>query len=179
MNIDKVILAIGNPEEKFNLTRHNIGFMVLDHLIKDLNITDIYNHYDFKCHASYKNINDKSVMLVKPTTYVNGTGKCVKSIFKHYKLHPQRILVISDDIHLPVGKPRLRYYGSDGGHNGLKSIINEITDQFPRLKIGIGKNFLPGEQLEFVIQKFSDDELEIFNNRYNEYIEIIKNWINS
>lgn len=169
----KAIVGLGNPGREYSGTRHNVGFQVIDILAKRMHLT-VKNHYRQSLYTQGE-LEGKSVILVKPVTYMNNSGAAVKQVLEKWKLKPEDILIISDDVNLPLGKLRLREGGSAGGHNGLKSIIALLgTDDFPRLRIGVGS---PGsDMIEHVLGHFNNAErLEIHQaeERAVETIEAI------
>ncbi|BFK80019.1 aminoacyl-tRNA hydrolase [Clostridium baratii] len=153
-----LIVGLGNPEEKYNNTRHNIGFEAVDYIADKYNI-DI-NRKKFKGVYGEGFIGNEKVILMKPTTYMNLSGECIREVIDFYKLSNEDILVIYDDISLDVGRIRIRPKGSAGGHNGIKSIINHLgTDEFSRIKIGVGQP--KGDLVNHVLGKFSQEENEV------------------
>jgi peptidyl-tRNA hydrolase, PTH1 family len=155
----KLIIGLGNYEDKYLFTRHNAGFMVVDFFAKS-------NSQSFKVEKKLKSAiakfksNNEDIVIIKPLTYMNLSGEAVSAVMNFYKIEVKDILVIYDDISLDLGKVRFRASGSDGGHNGIKSIIQHIgTKDFDRLKIGIGPQpNIPSEA--YVLQNFTKDELE-------------------
>ena len=132
-----IIVFMGNPGPKYNGTRHNVGFMAADVLAKDMGVR--IDRLRFKAYTGQGELGGSKVFLMKPQTYMNLSGESVQPAAAFYKIPPERILVVGDDVSMPVGKLRIRAKGSAGGHNGLKSIISRLgTDEFPRLKIGVG-----------------------------------------
>ncbi len=151
-----VIVGLGNPGKQYEKTRHNVGFDTIDYLSDEHNIA--MNKVKYKAIVGEGNILGKKVMLVKPQTYMNLSGRSVMEIVNFYKLNVKDLIVIYDDIDTEVGKLRIRQKGSAGTHNGMKSIIYEIqSDQFPRVRIGIGKSTY-GDLADFVLSKFSKEE---------------------
>ena len=132
-----LVVGLGNPGPKYEWTRHNVGFLVIDQLADraDLPVQKL----KFQALTNTALIGGQSVLLMKPTTYMNLSGQAVGQAARFYKIPPERVLVISDDVALPQGKLRIRRSGSAGGHNGLKDIIAHLGgDQFPRVKVGVG-----------------------------------------
>lgn len=155
-----LIVGLGNIGPKYTFTRHNAGFMVADYIA-------INNSESFKEISKLKSlitkirINNEDTLLIKPTTYMNLSGEAVRTVMDYYKIPLENTLIVYDDLSLDLGKIRFRASGSDGGHNGIKSILQHIgTNKIARLKIGIGPQ--PGIPSEaFVLQNFSKEELEI------------------
>ena len=156
------IIGLGNPEKKYDKTRHNIGFDVIDELASQMGVQ--VNTKIHKALCGVGQIGSEKVILVKPQTYMNLSGESVRAVMDFYKLDPTKdIIVIADDISLPTGKIRIRAKGSAGGHNGLKSIIAHAgTDQFTRIKVGVGAN--QGDLVKHVLGKFSKGERKIVDD---------------
>ena len=161
--LDWILVCLGNPGDKYENTRHNVGFMLADELgnkvgkpIQRLKYKALTNVVDF---AGCK------VLVMKPVTYMNLSGEAVREACQFYKIPPERVMVVSDDVSLPVGKLRLRKNGSAGGHNGLRSIIAQLhSDQFPRLKIGVGEKPHPDYDLaDWVLGKFSKEDKKVLD----------------
>jgi len=164
----KVIIGLGNPGGEYANTRHNIGFMVIEKLAKELTLPTISWDTDTKHNALIAKAGD--VLLVKPQTFMNKSGDAIKAILAYYKLAPSDVWVIHDDIDLPLGKIRIRENGASGGHNGVDSIISALgTDKFVRFRMGIGRGKeTTGENMEkhmrhrtvisFVLSKFRETE---------------------
>lgn len=162
----KAVIGLGNPGMKYDRTKHNVGFMLLDIITKELNLT--YRN-DFRGKVTESKIEEKKVFFLKPETYMNLSGYAVAQLIGYYKLHPQDILVIHDDMDLPLGKMRLRSKGSSGGHNGLKSIIAELgTQEFWRLKIGVGRPQEEYDIVNHVLSSFNKEENPILQEVLNK-----------
>ena len=132
-----LVVFLGNPGPKYECTRHNAGFMAADALAKDKGIS--INRSRFKALTATVDMGGESVLLMKPQTYMNLSGEAVIQAVKFYKIAPENVIVVSDEMSLPIGKLRIRTKGSAGGHNGLKNIIAHLgTDSFPRIRIGVG-----------------------------------------
>lgn len=162
--VEYLIVGLGNPGLQYERTRHNAGFMVLDSLSKRLNIE--ISKYKFKAKLAEAEISGKRCLIMKPETYMNNSGQAVVEAMNFYKLDADHLIVIYDDISLEPGNMRIRRKGSDGGHNGIKSII-QLTgeDKFPRIKIGVGKKPHPKFDLaDWVLSRFKDDEMEKIND---------------
>ena len=155
----KLIVGLGNIGNKYTFTRHNAGFMLLDSIALNSGLTFKENSKLKSLIANFKTGNE-DYLLIKPTTFMNLSGEAVRAVVDYYKINKEDILVIFDDISLELGKIRFRPNGSDGGHNGIKSVIQHMgTNDIARLKIGIGPQpNMPSEV--FVLQNFSKEELE-------------------
>lgn len=158
--VDLMVVALGNPGDKYKNTRHNAGFLIAEKLADKLKF-DI-NKAKFNGLYGIVSIDGKKVLFVKPQTFMNLSGDCVSAFARYYKLKPQQIVVISDDVTLDVGRLRLRRKGSDGGHNGLKDIALKIkSEDYPRIKIGVGKKPHPDyDMASWVLGCFTDAELK-------------------
>ena len=152
----KLIVGLGNPGREYEHTRHNVGFQVAEELARRYRVT-LKNHAKWKARTTkIADIGD-GVLVAEPTTFMNLSGWAVREIALFHKLSPSDMLVVVDDADLPLGRLRLRPSGSAGGHNGLKSVIQELgTIEFPRLRVGVGRQ--AGELKNHVLGRFSDDE---------------------
>ena len=172
----KVVIGLGNPGKKYEKTRHNIGFIAVDNLRKKMNISD--EREKFQALVSEKNINGEKVIFLKPQTFMNLSGNSVIEIVNFYKLDPKKdIIVIYDDMDLSFGDIRIREKGSSGGHNGIKSIISHIGEEFIRIKCGIGAK--EKDAVEHVLGEFNqteqkdlDEILEKINNCVIEMLSV-------
>jgi len=157
----KLVIGLGNPGKKYEDTRHNIGFLVLDKLASSYGAV-MANHLKWRAHVA--KVPSSGTILMKPQTFMNESGQSVGAALRFYKWQPEQILVIYDDVALPYGTLRFRNSGSAGGHNGMKSIISHLgSDQFPRLKLGIG-SAKPGGMVGHVLGKFSTEERNELEN---------------
>ncbi len=169
-----LIVGLGNIGPKYAFTRHNIGFMVLDRLAAQKGLSFEMDKLAFNTHYRYKG---RKIHLIKPTTYMNLSGKALNYWMQKYKVPIDKVLVIVDDLALPLGKLRLKPKGSDGGHNGLKHIIETLGHQnYARLRFGIGNNFMRGAQVDYVLENFSDEELEALIDPIDQCISIIESF---
>ena len=155
-----MLVCLGNPGDQYDNTRHNVGFMVADQLGERYRLP--IQKLKFKALTNIFTISGEKVLVMKPVTYMNLSGEAVGEAARFYKLPPERVLVISDDVSLPLGKLRIRKGGSAGGHNGLKSIIQHLgTDQFPRIKVGVGQKPHPDyDMADWVLSKFAGEDLK-------------------
>ncbi len=151
-----LITGLGNIGSEYEDTRHNIGFAAVDMLCKDLEGQWNDDHHGDLAEVKFKG---RTLLLLKPNTYMNLSGKAVRYWLQKEKIPVENSMVICDDLNLVFGKQRLRAKGSDGGHNGLANIQQLLgTDAYPRLRIGIGSNFAKGKQVNFVLGKWTEDE---------------------
>lgn len=174
--VEYIVVGLGNPDRKYEYTRHNAGFIMIDFIADKIGVK--INRVKFKSLVGEGNIGGSKVLLMKPSTYMNNSGEAVIEAMKFYKIPPENVIVLLDDINLDVGKMRIRSKGSDGGQKGMRSIIYlSGKDNFPRVKIGIGKKPNPEYDLaSWVLSKFTKDELatlgKIAENSY-EAVELI------
>jgi PTH1 family peptidyl-tRNA hydrolase len=167
-----LIVGLGNIGEEYANTRHNIGFKVLDHLADESGT--FFSSNKLASTASIKH-KGRNLILIKPSTYMNLSGKAVSYWMQKEKIPLERLLIITDDLALPFGSLRLRTKGSDGGHNGLKSINESLqSHKYARLRFGIGKEFRPGEQVNYVLSEWSAEENSILKDRIETASEITK-----
>lgn len=152
----KLVVGLGNPGREYEHTRHNVGFQVAEELARRYRAT-LKNHAKWKARAAKIAEIGDGVLVAEPTTFMNLSGWAVREIATFHKLSPPDLLIVVDDADLPLGRLRMRTGGSAGGHNGLKSIIQELgTPEFPRLRVGVGRQ--PGQLKNHVLGRFSDDE---------------------
>ena len=171
--IEFLIVGLGNPGKNYEFTRHNAGFLTLDHIASELD-TEINNLKNNALVADVV-INNHRCLLVKPQTFMNNSGTAVRDIAKFYKIPPEKIIVVFDEISVPCGKLRIRRKGTDGGHNGIKSIIYHLnSDQFPRIKIGVGAKPNPEYDLaDWVLSKFGKDDTEQLKAAITKATEVL------
>ncbi len=163
-----MIAGLGNPEKKYTGTRHNTGFAVIDALCDRLGDLKL-NETKFNGAYTKTRIGAETVLLVKPLTYMNESGRCIAPLAAFYKIPPENIIVISDDITLAVGRLRVRAKGSAGGHNGLKSIIACLgTDVFPRVRVGVGEKPDHMDLADHVLARFSQTDERVMEESYQE-----------
>jgi PTH1 family peptidyl-tRNA hydrolase len=157
-SVQWLIVGLGNPGRAYEFTRHNVGFRAVEIAAKTAGVK--IDRLKFKALVRQTAIAGQKVLLVEPQTYMNASGAAVSALATFYKVPPERVLVLFDDISLPVGRLRIRRDGSAGGHNGIKSIIQSLgTDKFPRIKIGVGAKPHPDYDLaDWVLSKFSSSE---------------------
>lgn len=170
-----LIVGLGNVGQEYDMTRHNTGFMVLDAFAKASNIIFEDRRYGFIAETSIKG---RKVFLLKPTTYMNLSGNAVRYWLNKENIDIERLLVIVDDLSLPLGTFRLKGKGSNGGHNGLGNIQSVIgTQQYARLRVGIGNDFPKGMQIDWVLGKYDEDDLKVLNPNIETAVEIIKSFV--
>lgn len=166
-----MIVGLGNPGNKYLETRHNVGFKVVENLARKRNLK--FEKVSKNYAVAKGEAENSAFSLLLPLTYMNLSGLAVNEFHSNFDFDFQNMLVVCDDINLPLGKIRLRAKGSHGGHNGLLSIINEIkTTDFPRLRIGIGNNFDKDKQAEYVLSPFTDEEKSVINLSIENAVEI-------
>ncbi len=152
-----IIIGLGNPTDKYQATRHNVGWDAITRLSDDYRIPLDFRKHKAVCGKGF--IEGEKVVLAQPLTYMNLSGESVRELVDFYKVSPEEIIVIYDDISLEVGQLRIRKKGSAGGHNGIKNIIAHLgTDEFPRIKIGVGDKPKDWDLADYVLSRFSDQE---------------------
>jgi PTH1 family peptidyl-tRNA hydrolase len=167
-----LILGLGNPGDRYSETRHNIGFKVVDALAKELGSTFVQGKYGEMAEAKFKG---RTLLLLKPNTFMNLSGKALNYWIQAAKIPLENILIITDDLALPFGKLRMKGKGSDGGHNGLKSIQSSLnTSIYARLRFGVGNDFLKGQQVDYVLGEWSEDEKKTLDERILTATEFVK-----
>lgn len=172
--ISWLIVGLGNPDKKYEKTRHNTGFMAVDEIASSLSVEISKKKFD--ALTADANIAGQRVLLMKPQTYMNLSGVSVEKAASFYKIPPEHIIVLFDDISLPVGKLRIRRKGSHGGHNGIRSIIDYLqSDGFPRVKIGVGEKPRPEYDLaDWVLSTFTQNELAGIHDMAERCLEIVE-----
>lgn len=167
-----LIVGLGNPGAKYTETRHNIGFKVLEAIAKELGASFSLGKQAETAEVKFKG---RTLVLIKPTTFMNLSGKAVNYWMQAEKIARENILVITDDLALPFGKLRMKGKGSDGGHNGLKDIQATLNSQeYARLRFGVGSDFHKGQQVDYVLGEWSEEERETLQERIQIATEFIK-----
>ena len=169
-----LICGLGNPGGEYEGTRHNTGFMAVDAFAKAMDVTFQDKRYGFVAETSIKG---RKVFLLKPTTFMNLSGNAVRYWLNEEKIDQSHLLVISDDVALPLADFRLKSNGSNGGHNGLGHIMQLIGQDFARLRIGVGNNYPRGGQIDWVLGHYSDDEMKELQTTFDRTIDIIKSFV--
>lgn len=165
-----LIAGLGNPGAEYSDTRHNVGFRLIESLSSRLSVSLKTGKGSFlSAKTSYNNID---IVLLQPTTFMNNSGDALQQAASWYKIPAENCLVCYDDLNLDVGAIRIRRDGSAGGHNGIKDIIKKLsTDQFPRLRMGIGSDFREGEQIKYVLSRFSKEQQIIIDEAIDRAVE--------
>ena len=172
----KLIVGLGNPSQTYEGTRHNVGFTVIDVLAEEYHITVNSNHHKALCGKGW--IAGESVLLAKPLTYMNLSGESVRPLADYYKVEPEDILIIYDDISLEPGKIRVRAKGSAGGHNGMKSIIQHLgTEAFPRVRLGIREKPAQMDLADYVLGHFNKEEQALMKEAAQTAVEAVTCYI--
>ncbi len=167
-----LIVGLGNIGEEYENTRHNIGFTILDAIAKENNFK--FSVDKFASTATYK-FKGKTLILIKPSTYMNLSGKAVNYWMQAEKIQKENILILTDDLALPFGSVRMKGKGSDGGHNGLKSIQETLTtSEYARLRFGVGNEFAKGKQVDYVLGKWDTEEQKTLDARIKLAIEMVQ-----
>lgn len=166
-----LIAGLGNPEQQYAGTRHNIGFDVADALASKLESSFEKTKLGWIAEGRHKG---KKMTLLKPDTYMNLSGKSIAYYLQSYKIPPEHLLVVTDDLALPFGTIRIKPKGSDGGHNGLHSIIEHLGhNNFARLRFGIGSDFAKGRQVDYVLGKWNEEETKLLPERISQCCEAL------
>jgi PTH1 family peptidyl-tRNA hydrolase len=166
----KLVVGLGNPGKEYERTRHNVGWMVIDRVKEKVRAEDYERR--FKGFLTY--VPNSQVILLKPATFMNNSGESVKEVASHYKIRPEEILLIYDDLDLPVGKLRLRLRGSSGGHKGVLSVEKSLgSNNFPRLRIGIGRPKRKEEVVDYVLSPFGEDEAEVIETAISKAVDCV------
>lgn len=170
----KIVVGLGNPGSRYCGTRHNVGFEVIDTLARHPSVNAFREK--FESLVAEGRVDDETLLLVKPQTYMNLSGRAVRALLDFYKLSPQQLLVVCDDIHLPLGKLRLRARGSHGGHNGLRDIQLHLgTEEYPRLRLGVGEPAI-GEAVDHVLGRFRASEQPIITEAILRAAQAVECW---
>lgn len=169
-----LVVGLGNIGPEYEFTRHNIGFQVLDAFARENNLTFTPSRHAMITNIRLKN---REIYLIKPTTLVNLSGKAVRYWLNQFQLPLSRLLIITDDVDLPLGKLKLKKKGGDAGHNGMKNIIHLLqTKEFPRLRIGIGKNYPKGRQIPYVLGEWTESEWQALSPQIDKASNLIGDW---
>jgi PTH1 family peptidyl-tRNA hydrolase len=172
----KIVFGLGNPGKKYEKSKHNIGFLAIDQIAQDLGVT--FSKTKFKALYAEGNIGTEKVILVKPQTFMNLSGESVQPWMDFYNLEPKDMVVIYDDMDLPVGKIRLRKQGGSGGHNGMKSIIQHLnTKKFNRIRVGVGRPFSEQSVISHVLTPFAKDEVDDMKMAVRDVSDAIRYWL--
>ena len=170
----KLVIGLGNPGKEYSKTRHNLGFMVIDEFVSSIGI-HLDTQKKLKCELAVTMANGETIIIAKPSTFMNLSGSAVQKIKQFYKIENNDIWVISDDLDLEFGTIRTRLGGSSGGHNGLKDIIKNIGEDFARIRVGIKNDLLTNQPAEdFVLKPFNKVESEQLPTIVDKSVEVIK-----
>ena len=169
-----LIVGLGNIGPDYELTRHNTGFMVLDAFAKASNTVFSDRRYGFVAETSVKG---RKVFLLKPSTFMNLSGNAVRYWLSKENIDQKRMLVVSDDVALPLGQFRLKASGSNGGHNGLGHIQQLIGQDYPRLRMGIGADYPVGGQIDWVLGRFCEDELQVLQSTIDVAVDVVRSFV--
>ena len=173
----KMIVGLGNPGDKYDRTKHNMGFMAIDLLAKEWDV-DWKMEKTFIAEVGQTFVNGEKVFLVKPQTFMNESGRAVKPLLTYFNIDPQDLTVIFDDMDSPVGRLRLRQKGSSGGHNGIKSIITHVgTQEFNHVKIGIGRPKNGMKVVNHVLSRFDNEDAEPAQNGIFKAVDAMKFYV--
>jgi PTH1 family peptidyl-tRNA hydrolase len=172
----RLILGIGNPGNKYRFNRHNVGFVVLDHLASARSLSFKASKADY--YFAEGSLNGNAYQFIRPSTYVNNSGIAAKQALENNNLNVEDLLVVHDDVNLPHAEIRVKVRGGDGGHNGLSSIIwHLMSEEFSRLRIGIGDNFEKGYMAEYVLSDFSTEEMKLLESAFKTVETLVDEFI--
>lgn len=178
-NKNILIVGLGNPGREYDLTRHNVGFLCVDEFVNKSDEMEAWiQKKDLKCQISSGRMGEKRIIAMKPATFMNLSGEAVQAVTDFYKIHPDNIVVLHDELDIEFGQIRLRKGGSGAGHNGVKSVIKYIGEDYGRIRIGIGPK--KPEQMaseDFVLQKFSGQEQAQLSNLTKEVSAVLSEYI--
>ena len=169
-----LICGLGNPGDEYRDTRHNTGFMVLDAFAKASNIVFEDKRYGFVAQTTLKG---RKIFLLKPTTFMNLSGNAVRYWLGKENIDQKRLLVVSDDVALPLGAFRLKGSGSNGGHNGLGHIQQLIGQNYARLRMGVGNDYPKGAQVDWVLGRYEEEDMKVLQPSIDTAVEIIKSFV--
>lgn len=174
----KIIAGLGNPGPEYALTRHNIGFWVVDALAQKWELEWEAGHSAYLvAHRKYRG---EHLYLIKPQQYMNNSGKILRKAAKKLHCSPENMMIVYDDLHLETAALRIRPKGSDGGHNGIKDLIEQLnTNQFPRMRIGIGNDFAFGKQADYVLEPFTTDQQVLMDQVVDKACDALIFWLKS
>lgn len=177
----KLIIGLGNPGEKYKKTRHNAGFLAVDKLVSSIKYQVLSTQSKFKTEISQGLLDNEKVILVKPQTFMNESGKAVRAVLDYYKIKPEDIIVIHDDLDIPLGEYKISKNKNSGGHKGVQSVIDSLgTKDFTRIRIGIEIQNLPHKipTEKFVLEKFGKEEIGIIESVIEKIAEEIVKLLN-
>lgn len=166
----KLIVGLGNPGDEYKATRHNVGFDVVEELSRRWDV----RLKSWKAIADLAMVGDRGVLLAAPRTFMNASGEAVGRIAAFHKIDPADVLVVVDEVQLPVGRLRIRPFGSAGGHNGLKSIIQHVGEAFPRLRIGIGRGDPRWDLADHVLSTFGREERDVIDRAVSRAADAVE-----
>ena len=172
----RAVLGIGNPGVKYVTTKHNAGFIIIDKFIEKYNLNYTPSKSDY--HFCVGKLNDEDFIIIRPTTYVNNSGLAALDVLNKHDIEVEQLLVIVDDINIEEGQIRIRKSGGSGGHNGLESVIYHLqSENFSRMRFGIGNDFEKGYQADYVLSKFSSEQFEKLSDSFGFAIELTEKFI--
>lgn len=177
LNKTVLIVGLGNIGKEYDGTRHNVGFAAVDRFVKDSDFPGWIDKKDLKCHFTSHQLGDTKVIVIKPTTLMNLSGEAVQAVIHFYKINPESVIVVHDELDVPFGQIRTRVGGSSAGHNGIKSVTQHIGEQYGRVRIGIGpKLHEKQDSADFVLAQFSKEQAEQMTNLTKEATAILSEY---
>jgi PTH1 family peptidyl-tRNA hydrolase len=173
-----LIVGLGNPGKEYNSTRHNIGFAAVDRFVADHDFPTWMDKKDLKCHFTMHQMSDTKVIVMKPTTFMNLSGEAVQAVAHFYKIGPEHIVVVHDELDIPFGQIRTRIGGSAAGHNGIKSVTQHLGEEYGRVRIGIGpKLHEQQDSADFVLARFSAEQEAQLKNLTREVSAVLSEFV--
>jgi PTH1 family peptidyl-tRNA hydrolase len=177
-NKTALIVGLGNMGKEYEGTRHNIGFEAVDRFVTDQSLPGWIEKKDLKCHLSMGQVGDTKVIVIKPTTFMNLSGEAVQAVLHFYKINPEYLVVVHDELDIPFGQIRTRTGGSSAGHNGVKSVTQHLGEDYGRVRIGIGpKLHEQQDSADFVLGKFSSEQQAQLKNLTREASAVLSEFI--
>ena len=171
-----LVIGLGNPEKKYFNTFHNVGFMVVDRLVEKLGVS--FNKGECRAVTAHAKVNGEKVIVAKPVTYMNLSGEAVQELCHKYKIEKGHLIVVYDDVDIPIGNLRIRQNGSAGTHNGMKNIVQMLsTSDFPRVRVGIGKE-TPMPLIEYVLSQVTEDDHKELDPILDAAAEALNDFVN-
>ena len=170
----KLIIGLGNPGKEYEKTRHNAGFLTVNKLVSSIKYQVLNAQSKFNTEISKGTLNNEKILLIKPQTFMNNSGQSVKAVLDYYKIKPEDIIVIHDDLDIPIGEYKISKNKNSGGHKGVQSIIDHLgTKDFTRIRIGIMTENKKTPTERFVLERFNKDEMEIVDGVINKIVRLL------
>jgi peptidyl-tRNA hydrolase, PTH1 family len=173
-----LVVGLGNVGKEYDSTRHNVGFAAVDRFVKDHDFPSWIDKKDLKCHFTSEKMGDTKVIVIKPSTFMNLSGQAVQAVLNFYKIQPESVVAVHDELDIPFGQIRTRVGGSSAGHNGIKSITGAIGEQYGRVRIGVGpKLHEQQDSADFVLGRFTEEQETQIKNLTREVSAILSEYV--